>query len=291
MAVRCGGAFWASLPVGQHGSRLPTRNLWIGAGTLRAGWKWAGSCGCAPRRSIPRRGLGSSGQRRRVDPREGRDFRRARWLVPFGARKRPENLGIRSAPGSSTSRRLSLCLRPCRTTIVTGSKLGAWYGWRMSAAILCIGTELTRGELQNSNATWLAESLTTIGFEVLAVDCVDDDRERIEHALTRLSLAHDVLVCTGGLGPTTDDITTECAARLAGVPLQRDAASLDAIRERLARFNLQMAVSNAKQADFPVGARILANPNGTAPGFELKLNRALSYFMPGVPFEMKAMFE
>jgi nicotinamide-nucleotide amidase len=161
----------------------------------------------------------------------------------------------------------------------------------MSAAILCIGTELTRGELQNSNATWLAESITTIGFEVLAVDCVDDDRERIEHALTRLSLAHDVVVCTGGLGPTTDDITTECAARLAGVPLQRDAASLEAIRQRLSRFGRQMAASNAKQADFPVGARILANPNGTAPGFELKLNRALSYFMPGVPVEMKAMFE
>lgn len=161
----------------------------------------------------------------------------------------------------------------------------------MSAAILCIGTELTRGELQNSNATWLAESLTTIGFEVLAVDCVDDDRSRIEQALTRLSLAHDVVVCTGGLGPTTDDITTECAARLAGVGLVRDTASLEAIRERLSRFGRQMAVSNAKQADFPAGSQILANPNGTAPGFELKLNRALAYFMPGVPFEMKAMFE
>ena len=161
----------------------------------------------------------------------------------------------------------------------------------MSAAVLCIGTELTRGELQNSNATWLADALTTIGFEVLAVDCVDDDRERIEQALTRLSLAHDVLVCTGGLGPTTDDITTECAARLAGVPLQRDATSLEAIRERLTRFGRAMAASNAKQADFPVGSRILPNPNGTAPGFEVKLHRALAFFMPGVPFEMKAMFE
>ena len=161
----------------------------------------------------------------------------------------------------------------------------------MSAAVLCIGTELTRGELLNSNATWLAEALTTIGFEVLAVDCVDDDRQRIEEALTRLSLAHDVLVCTGGLGPTTDDITTECAARLAGAELVRDEPSLQAIRDRLARFNRQMALSNAKQADFPRGSRILPNPNGTAPGFELKLNRALAYFMPGVPFEMKAMFE
>ncbi|HEY1537666.1 MAG TPA: molybdopterin-binding protein, partial [Polyangiaceae bacterium] len=116
----------------------------------------------------------------------------------------------------------------------------------MSAAVLCIGTELTRGELLNSNATWLAEALTTIGFEVLAVDCVDDDRNRIEQALTRLSLAHDVLVCTGGLGPTTDDITTECAARLAGAELVRDEPSLQAIRDRLARFNRQMALSNAK---------------------------------------------
>ncbi len=161
----------------------------------------------------------------------------------------------------------------------------------MSAAVLCIGTELTRGELLNSNATWLAEALTTIGFEVLAVDCVDDDRGRIETALTRLTSAHEVVVCTGGLGPTTDDITTECAARLAGVDLVRDEPSLQAIRDRLARFNRAMAVSNAKQADFPRGSRILPNPNGTAPGFELKLQRALAYFMPGVPFEMKAMFE
>jgi len=159
-----------------------------------------------------------------------------------------------------------------------------------AAAILCIGTELTRGELQNSNATWLAESLTTIGFDVVAIDCVDDNRDRIEQALRRLS-AHDVVVCTGGLGPTTDDITTECAARVAGVELIRDEASLEAIRERLARFNRPMAPSNAKQADFPVGSRILPNPNGTAPGFELRLGRAVAYFMPGVPFEMKAMFD
>ncbi|HEY4104028.1 MAG TPA: competence/damage-inducible protein A, partial [Polyangiaceae bacterium] len=160
-----------------------------------------------------------------------------------------------------------------------------------TAALLCIGTELTRGELQNSNATWLAESLTRIGFEVLAVDCVDDERGRIERALDRLSRAHDVLVCTGGLGPTTDDITTECAARLAGLELERDAQSLESIRERLSRFGRELGPSNAKQADFPRGSRILPNPNGTAPGFELKIGSALAYFMPGVPFEMKAMFD
>ena len=135
------------------------------------------------------------------------------------------------------------------------------------AAILCIGTELTRGELVNSNATWLAESLTRIGLEVTAVDCVDDDRGRIEAYLRRLSAEHQVLVCTGGLGPTTDDITTECAARVAGVPIVRDEASLEHIKERLRRYGRpELLASNAKQADFPAGARILPNPSGTAPG-------------------------
>ena len=161
----------------------------------------------------------------------------------------------------------------------------------MTAAVLCIGTELTRGELLNSNATWLAESLTRIGLEVTAVDCVDDDRGRIEAYLRRLSGEHQLLVCTGGLGPTTDDITTECAARVAGVELERDAGSLAQIEALLSRFGVKMAASNAKQADFPAGARILPNPNGTAPGFSVRLGDATAYFMPGVPAEMRAMFQ
>jgi nicotinamide-nucleotide amidase len=162
----------------------------------------------------------------------------------------------------------------------------------MTAAVLCIGTELTRGELLNSNATWLAESLTRIGLEVTAVDCVDDDRGRIEAYLRRLGAEHRVVVCTGGLGPTTDDITTECAARVAGVRLVRDEASFDHIKERLRRYGRpEMAAANAKQADFPEGSRILPNPSGTAPGFCVKIGATPAYFMPGVPSEMKAMFD
>lgn len=162
----------------------------------------------------------------------------------------------------------------------------------MTAAVLCIGTELTRGELLNSNATWLAEALTRIGLEVTSVDCVDDDRGRIEGYLRRLSAEHQVLVCTGGLGPTTDDMTTECAARVAGVELVRDQASYEHIERLVRRFGRpHMLASNAKQADFPAGARILPNPNGTAPGFCVKLAAAPAYFMPGVPTEMKAMFD
>jgi nicotinamide-nucleotide amidase len=160
----------------------------------------------------------------------------------------------------------------------------------MTAAVLCTGTELTRGELVNTNATWLAEALTTLGFEVAAIDTVDDHAGRIESALRRLGAEHDVLVCTGGLGPTTDDLTSLCVAGVLGVPLERDAASLEVIRARLERVGRALSASNAKQADFPSGATILPNPNGTAPGFAVRLGRAAAFFMPGVPLEMKAMF-
>src|SRR5687768_6048585 len=152
----------------------------------------------------------------------------------------------------------------------------------MTAAILCIGTELTRGELVDTNSAWLAEVLTELGLEVTALDCTDDDPARIQAALRRLGAAHDFLVCTGGLGPTTDDLTTVAVAAVLGVPLERDPVSLEAIRARMERFGRAMALSNAKQADFPKGARILPNREGTAPGFSVKLERALAFFMPGV---------
>ena len=159
-----------------------------------------------------------------------------------------------------------------------------------TACVLCIGTELTRGEVINSNASFLADGLTGAGFEVTAIETVDDDRARIIACLTRLAAEHAVLVATGGLGPTTDDITTACVAEFAGVPLERDASSLAAIRARFEKLGRHMSDSNQKQADFPRGASILPNPNGTAPGFSLKLGRALSFFMPGVPREMGPMF-
>ena len=159
-----------------------------------------------------------------------------------------------------------------------------------SAAVLCIGTEITRGEIVNTNATWLADVLTTVGFEVLAIDVTDDDATRIRAALRRLADDHTVVVCTGGLGPTTDDITSECVAAELGVPLERDAGSLEVIERRMARFGRTMAPSNAKQADFPRGSAVLANPNGTAPGFSIRIGAARAFFMPGVPREMKPMF-
>ncbi|MFO7178516.1 MAG: competence/damage-inducible protein A [Pseudomonadota bacterium] len=159
-----------------------------------------------------------------------------------------------------------------------------------TAAVLCIGTELTRGELLNTNATWLAEALTELGCVVLEMDVVPDHAAQLGAALARLGREYDVLVCTGGLGPTTDDITTECVARVLGVPLERNAEALAAIRARLERFGRTPSPSNDKQADFPRGAEILPNPKGTAPGFSVRLDRALTFVLPGVPREMVHMF-
>jgi nicotinamide-nucleotide amidase len=161
----------------------------------------------------------------------------------------------------------------------------------VTAAILSIGTELTRGELTNTNARWLAEQLTALGVEVLEQLTVDDDEARIVDALRLLGTRHRFVVSTGGLGPTSDDITTAAAAKALGVGLVRDDASLDAIQRRFASLGRTMSPSNAKQADFPEGALVLANPVGTAPGFAITLGKARFFFTPGVPSEMKRMFE
>jgi nicotinamide-nucleotide amidase len=161
----------------------------------------------------------------------------------------------------------------------------------MTCAVLSIGTELTRGELVNSNAAWLGAELTAIGFEVVEHVVVDDDRARVVSVLAGLKERARVVVATGGLGPTTDDLTTEAVASALGVPLVRDDASLEHIRRRFERAGRTMTASNAKQADFPDGADILPNPIGTAPGFGVRLGECVAYFLPGVPQEMATMFD
>lgn len=161
----------------------------------------------------------------------------------------------------------------------------------MTCAVMCIGTELTRGELVDTNGPWLAAALTEVGFQVTEKCTVDDDKARIIENLQRLSRKARIIVCTGGLGPTTDDLTTEAVAATMGVPVVRDEPSLEAIRRRFEKLGRTMSESNAKQADFPKGADVLPNPIGTAPGFSVKIGDATFFFMPGVPREMKKMYE
>ena len=160
----------------------------------------------------------------------------------------------------------------------------------MTAAVISIGTELTRGELVNTNAAWLGEELTKLGFEVNEHATVDDELERIVTLIHRFAQMYRVVLVTGGLGPTSDDLTTEAAARAAGVELRRDDRIVEGIRQKFKAFGRVMPESNAKQGDFPEGATVLANPVGTAPGFAMTFGEARFFFVPGVPREMKHIF-
>lgn len=159
------------------------------------------------------------------------------------------------------------------------------------AAVLSIGTEVMRGEIINTNAAWLAAELTGAGFTVIACDGCDDDDARIRAHLRRLSRSVAVVVCTGGLGPTTDDITTASVAKLIKQPLVRHQPSVDAMQARFAAIGRSMTENNLKQADFPKYATVLPNPLGTAPGFMVDIDGARCAFMPGVPSEQRRMMQ
>jgi nicotinamide-nucleotide amidase len=160
----------------------------------------------------------------------------------------------------------------------------------MTCALLTIGTELTRGDLNDTNSGWLADQLTSLGYEVTHMLSIDDNDERIVAALLALSRDHEVIVCTGGLGPTTDDRTTACVATALGVGTFRDLASLAIIHKLALNFGRVVSPSNEKQADFPEGATVLTNRKGTAPGFSVQIGACKAFFLPGVPREMSAMF-
>jgi nicotinamide-nucleotide amidase len=160
----------------------------------------------------------------------------------------------------------------------------------MKAAVLCTGTELTRGELVDTNGPWLAAALTQKGHDVVEVVSVADDLSWMSNTVRRLAKASELMVVCGGLGPTTDDITRSVVAEVLGVPLVRDQDQVDTIARRLAARGRDMTESNARQADLPQGADVFPNAQGTAPGFAVTLDGCRAYFMPGVPSEMRYMF-
>ncbi len=160
----------------------------------------------------------------------------------------------------------------------------------MTVALLSIGTELTRGEILNTNASWLAAELTAAGFSVACMETAPDQVDAIVGAIRRLAAGTRLVIATGGLGPTTDDLSAAAAARAAGVDLVRDESALLAIRRRVESFGKAMNPGLEKQADIPAGGEVLPNVNGTAPGFAVQIGESTAFFLPGVPREMKRMF-
>lgn len=161
----------------------------------------------------------------------------------------------------------------------------------MDAIILSIGDELTLGQVVDTNAAWLSARLIARGIPTRYHQTVPDDQAAIVRALRQAESAADLIIVTGGLGPTPDDLTRPALAEAAGVALRLNTAVLNRIEQFFRSRGRPMTANNRVQATAPEGANVLENPCGTAPGLTMCLGRAMVWVFPGVPAEMKALFD
>ncbi|MSQ61644.1 MAG: competence/damage-inducible protein A [Dehalococcoidia bacterium] len=161
----------------------------------------------------------------------------------------------------------------------------------MNAEILSVGTELLLGELIDTNAQYIAVRLPALGIDCYGMHQVGDNEQRLEAALRGALARADLVIMTGGLGPTEDDVTREAIAATFGEPLSPDPALEEALRARFAGRNIPLVERNFKQALRIPSARAIPNPRGTAPGWWVERDGKIVVAMPGVPSEMYLMWE
>jgi nicotinamide-nucleotide amidase len=161
----------------------------------------------------------------------------------------------------------------------------------MKAAIVAVGSEMLTPFRVDTNSLFITERLNAIGVDVRIKTVVGDDIGELAGLVRALLAWADVIVLTGGLGPTADDITRDAVAQVLDLPCEEDQATVARIRERFARRGMVMQEINRRQAMVPRGAALLDNPNGTAPGLWLEHGTTAIVLMPGPPREMKPMFE
>lgn len=166
----------------------------------------------------------------------------------------------------------------------------------MRAEILSIGDELTSGQRVDTNSAWLSQRLGELGVPVAFHTTVADNHADIVQAFRIACERADLVVATGGLGPTADDLTRQAVAEMAGVDLVEDAGALAHLRALFAHRKREMPPNNLVQALFPRGSRVVPNPHGSAPGIDFELPRpgrepARLFCFPGVPAEMQEMWE
>ena len=152
------------------------------------------------------------------------------------------------------------------------------------------GEEVVTGQTVDTNAAWLSERVVAMGFTVTRHTAVGDKLDDLIALLREISGRADCCICTGGLGPTSDDLTAEAVANAFDLPLAFDAVALERIKRFFTLRNRVMPEANRKQAMFPKGAERIDNGWGTAPGFSLQAGRCWFAFVPGVPFEMRHLF-
>jgi nicotinamide-nucleotide amidase len=166
----------------------------------------------------------------------------------------------------------------------------------MQAEVISIGDEMASGQALDTNSQWLAQRLGELGIAVICHTTVADDLAANRRVFRNAVETADIVVATGGLGPTADDLTRQVLADVAGKPLVQDDAALAHIRSLFARRKREMPAANVVQAQFPQGSSVVPNPHGTAPGIDITIPRqsragqARVFALPGVPAEMKEMW-
>ncbi|MGC8738641.1 MAG: competence/damage-inducible protein A [Candidatus Hydrogenedens sp.] len=161
----------------------------------------------------------------------------------------------------------------------------------MNAELVMIGTELLLGQIIDTNASYMGSKLSEIGVDVYRKTTVGDNQSRIVNVIKESLSRCDVIICSGGLGPTVDDMTRESIAEATGNALVYHSELYEKIFERLAKRGIKVSENNKKQALLPEGSIPIHNPVGTAPGFIKEYNSKYIICLPGVPFELKPMFE
>lgn len=160
----------------------------------------------------------------------------------------------------------------------------------MNSSLLCIGSELLSGFVVNSNAVYLAKNLSEIGLTLNEICTISDDKAEIKSALSRLLNENDLVLITGGLGPTDDDLTREAVSETIRIPLILDNQWLEKLETRFVKRGYKMPASNKKQAYILEGSTVIDNPLGTAPGLLLNHENTMIIMLPGPPDELQQMF-
>lgn len=158
---------------------------------------------------------------------------------------------------------------------------------RLAAEIITTGTEILLGEIVDTNAAWMAQQLREAGVNLYYKTTVGDNEARLRAVIQLAMSRSNIILISGGLGPTVDDITRQAIANATQSPLELDEGTLATLKERFARFGVTMTENNLQQAHIPQGATIIPNPVGTAPGFIVERQGCSVIALPGVPREMK----
>ena len=161
----------------------------------------------------------------------------------------------------------------------------------MLAEIITIGDEILIGQIVDTNSAWMAKSLNAIGIQVKQITSVSDDAEHIMEAIAQAEKRAKIILITGGLGPTKDDITKFTLARYFNMGMRRDQATLDHVTEIFRKYKRPMIDVNIRQADVPDGCEVIQNKNGTAPCMWFDRGEHIIVSMPGVPFEMMYLMD